>query len=282
MTPMDKHAVELLGQALDVAAFADSFLDKSLRKRMEETRRGSVEEYCALLARDAREGEEFLAALHINYSEFFRNSLTFATLEHIVLPALIQRKRNAKHKEIRIWSTACAAGQEAYSLAILLEELLGGAKTDINYRIFATDRSETQLDAARRGQYAATAVGNLNLRRLRQWFTTHGETYTVKPELRKNIDFSVFDLLSGQLSSPRASIFGDFDLVFCANLLFYYKPPYQKTILDKADNTLARDGVLVVGETERSILINHGNLEVYPQSAIYNRKQNERASDDEN
>ena len=94
----------------------------------------------------------------------------------------------------------------------------------------------------------------------------------IKPELSRNIDFSVFDLLSGQLSSPRASIFGDFDLVLCANLLFYYKPDRQRTMLEKAGNALAHNGFLVAGDAERGILINHGYHEVYPRSAIFKRK----------
>ena len=114
MMAKDKHAVELIGQSLDVAAFADSFLLQSLRKRMEETRLGSEEEYCALLAGDAEERGRFSEALHIGYSEFFRDSLTFAVLERIVLPALLQKKRCAKHKEIRIWSTAPAPAARSH------------------------------------------------------------------------------------------------------------------------------------------------------------------------
>jgi len=109
------------------------------------------------------------------------------------------------------------------------------------------------------------------MKRVKQWFTKHADTYTIKPELKENIDFSVFDLFSEQLSAPPASIFGDFDLVVCANLLFYYKPEYQKVIVLKTGSSLANNGYLVVGETERDILQKHNYHEVFPQSAIFQK-----------
>ena len=174
-----------------------------------------------------------------------------------------------RRKELRIWSAASAGGQEAYSLAILLEELKNSDSEKFNYRIFATDQDETQVNEARKGEYPAAALNNLSLKRANQWFIKHGETYTVKPGLKENMEFSVFDLFSENLSSPPGSIFGDFDLVFCANLLFYYKDKYRKTILDKAGNCMADGGFLVVGEAEREILINYGYREVFPQSGVF-------------
>ena len=85
----------------------------------------------------------------------------------------------------------------------------------------------------------------------------------------KDIDFSVFDLFSEQLSSPPASIFGDFNLVICANLLFYYKHEFRKIILEKVGSCLAKGGYLVTGETERDILLRYNYHEIFPQSAIF-------------
>jgi chemotaxis protein methyltransferase CheR len=90
--------------------------------------------------------------------------------------------------------------------------------------------------------------------------------------LKNNIDFSVFDLLSGQFSCPPASIFGEFDIVVCANMLFYYKNKYRQAILEKTGNCMANAGYLVTGETERQILIDHNYSEAFPQSAIFRKK----------
>jgi len=259
----------LKSQGFDISKYDEIFMEKLLRKRIAETCCGTEDDYYSLLQQNEDEGARFLDSLLISYSEFFRNPLTFAVLERVILPAIMLKKANTKRKEIRIWSSACAAGQETYSLAMLLKEFRNGEGAGINFRIFATDYCEAELDLARKGQYSAKALNNVNLRRVNQWFTKQGNTYTVKHEMKENIDYSVFDLLSEEFSAPPSSIFGDFDLVVCANMLFYYKPEYRKKILEKLTHALAGGGFLITGETEREILLHNNFEEVYPQSAIF-------------
>jgi chemotaxis protein methyltransferase CheR len=268
---INKHIADFLMRSygIDVSKYEDSFLNKSLQKRMAETYYSSAEEYFAFLEQSTRERTTFIDSLHISYSEFFRNPLTFAVLERIILPSIVLKNKNAKRKEIRIWSSACAGGQEAYSLAILLEELRNGETSKFTYRIFATDQCESQVNEAMKGHYDAAALKNMSLKRAGEWFTRQGDIYSIKPELKENIDFSVFDLFNEELSSPPASIIGDFDLVFCANLLFYYKNKYRRIILDKSVNSLTNGGYLISGETERDIVMKCNFPEVFPQSAIF-------------
>src|SRR5450631_3198349 len=271
MIEMNKHVADLLlgSNGIDVSKYDDSFLGKSLLKRMRETHYASIEEYCAFLEQSNEERTNLADSLHINYSEFFRNPLTFAVLERIILPAIVLKNKNAKRKEIRIWSSACAGGQEAYSLAILLEELRNGDSAKFTYRIFASDQCESQVNEAQKGQYSAGALKNMSLKRAEEWFIRRGDLYTIKPEMKVHMDFSLFDLFNEELSCPPASIFGDFDLVLCANLLFYYKNEYQKIVLGKMGNSLTNGGYLVTGETERDILKKRSYHEVFPQSAIF-------------
>ncbi|NVN93920.1 MAG: protein-glutamate O-methyltransferase CheR [Bacteroidetes bacterium] len=254
---------------VDVSKFDESFLYKSLQKRIAEINCYSTEEYYSILEKNTKEGSQFIDSLHISYSEFFRNPLTFSVLEKIILPSIIHRKENNKRKEIRIWSAACAIGQEAYSIAMLLEEIKGTDNEKFCYRIFATDQSEEQVNKAYKGEYTANLMNNINLKRLKRWFTKEGKIYTVNSELKENIDFSVFDLFNEHLSSPPVSIFGGFDMIFCANLLFYYKPEHRKVIIQKISNSLTDKSFLVTGEAERDIFINNKFNEVYPQSAIF-------------
>jgi len=258
-------------KGVDVSRFDESFLLKSIQKRMDETRCDTMESYSALLDQYSPESDEFLNSLQISYSEFFRNPLTFSVLEKIVLPSLAQRKWRSKRKEIRIWSAACAGGQETYSLSILLNEIKSTKDDQIDFRIFATDVSEQQVINASKGQYSAMSLNQLTVRRLKEWFQKKGDTYFVKSQIKENIDFSVFDLLSTEHSCPPASIFGDFDIVFCANLLFYFKPEYRSKILDKISHCLADGGILITGETEREILMKNNYQEIYPQSAIFRK-----------
>jgi chemotaxis protein methyltransferase CheR len=254
---------------VDISRFDAGFLNRSIEKRMTETRCGSVREYCVFLEHNENEGKLLFDSLHIHHSEYFRNALTFSVLERIVLPELILQRKGNRRNEMRVWSAGCAAGEEPYSLAILLEELATGCSEKIGYRIFATDLSEPRIAEAQKGVYASRALHNLTLGRTIRWFTKHGETYTVVPALKERMDFSVFDLLSERLANPPGSIFGDFDLVMCANLLFYYAEEFRKVILDKIVNSLARRGLLVTGEAERELFMSYGFSEIVSQSAIF-------------
>jgi chemotaxis protein methyltransferase CheR len=254
---------------IDISRYDESFLEKSLHKRMAEAGHDSIVDYSSFLKDTAEEGKRFADSLHISYSGFFRNPLTFAVLERLVLPRLVLRLKDSKRKELRIWSTACAAGQEAYSLAILLEELRNGNAESFDYRIFATDHCEQQINEAREGRYFPASLSNVSLKRVGEWFSQQGGTYILDRKLQEKVDFSVFDLFNEQLSCPPASIFGDFDVVVCANLLFYYKKKFQKSILAKTVHALAEDGLLITGEAERDIVLNSNHHEVFPHSGIF-------------
>ncbi len=256
---------------IDISMYDLSFLNKSLQKRLTHLQYNSTEDYCQLIEKDQDEGNEFLESLHISYSEYFRNSLTFAVLEQILLPDLVMQRKRNKHNELRFWSAACAGGQEAYSLAILLEEIRLGKAEDFSYRIFATDQSEIQVNTAKTAHFPSYSLNNMNLRRVQRWFVSKRDTYTVIPELQEKVMFSVFDLFDPEFNFPAESIFGDFDLVFCANLLFYYKNEYRDIILKKVSASIRKGGYLVAGEAERDIILKHDFSEIFPHSAIFKK-----------
>jgi chemotaxis methyl-accepting protein methylase len=161
--------------SVDISKFDETFLEKIIRKRITETLCNSEETYCALLEQNEKEATVLFDSLFISYSEFFRNSLTFSVLEKIILPTLIAKKTKTKRKEIRIWSAACATGQETYSLAMLLKEYQNGDDEKINFRIFATDYCESEVNDAKKGEYNIEALNNLCLKRINQWFTKKGD-----------------------------------------------------------------------------------------------------------
>ena len=253
----------------DILKYSESFINNSIQKRMRETNCASNNKYLSLLETNVEEAEALLDSFQISYSEFFRNSLTFAVLEHIVVPSLIAKKLQGKRNELRIWSAACAAGQEAYSMAILLEELMERNNHSFTYRIFATDQNESQIYLGSRGEFEKDSLRNLSLLRTNKWFINTGNICSVKSVIKEKIDFSRFDLCDSQLSSPAASIYGEFDIVFCANLLFYYNNDVRKTILNKIRSPLTKEGYVVTGETERDIMVSQGFSEVFPKSAIF-------------
>lgn len=269
-----KNITELISNTngIDVSRFDESFMQRILNTRISETGSKSFSNYFSVLSNNKKEREIFIDKLHINYSEFFRNPLTFACLERNVIPALARKMENGKRKEVRVWSTACAEGQETYSLAMLFEEYGSSEKEKLSYRIFATDSCETNLEFAKNAVYRDSDIECLMMRRINSWFVKQGKTYTIKSELKINIDFSVFDLIDKKLSCPEASIFGDFDIVFCANLLFYYKPEFRERILTKISKCINSGGYVITGETEREILLNNNFHEVFPNSAIFQKR----------
>ncbi len=274
MKDLRKPLTEIIldSQGVDVSIYEETFLDKSIQKRINETSCDSEESYYSFVEKNLHEGEKLLSSLQISYSEFFRNPLTFSVLERIIMPSLIKNLTNCRRKEIRIWSAACAAGQETYSLAMLLNDFKNSDGEKIKFRIFATDQSVVQVNEAKEGLYSENAVTNLNMKRLNQWFVKTGDSYQVKDELKENIEFSVFDLFDENYSCPPSSIFGDFDLVLCANLLFYYKPQFRGRIIEKTTRCLTPGGYLITGETERETIMNYNFMEVFPQSAIFRKK----------
>ena len=257
---------------VDISAYDEAFLRNIVDSRKIELAIVTNKEYLNYLGSCEEEAIVFRSRLTNSYSEFFRNPLTFAYLEQIILPQLIEKKRIRKENQIRIWSAACASGQEAYSMAILCDELIESKKSDINYLIFATDIDTEEVSKAKKGIYNAATLGKVTLKRIQTYFTPTGNDFIIAPQPRNQIDFSVFDLLSDQGSSPPASIYGNFDLVFCSNLLFYYEAESRMRILEKIGNSLAKDGYLITGETEREIIKGNNYREVFVNSAIFQKK----------
>lgn len=234
----------------DISIFDESFLEKSLERRRVITGIKKVSEYRSFLEKSTLEADVFYNSLNITYSEFFRNPITFALLEQLILPELINQKPDGS--EIRVWSAGCSSGQEAYSIAMLLAELVAANKRTIRFRIFATDTSQTALALARDGVYDQDAIENVKLYQLNQYFFKKGDTYTIVPQLRQSITFSTYDLLDEYSANPPESIYGDFDIVFCSNLLFYYRPEIQLSIIQKIYKSISAIGYLVTSEAERA------------------------------
>ncbi len=235
--------------ARDISMYDQSFLIKSLDGRYIENGVNNSADYCRCLEENDAEADLLFSSLHITYSQFFRDPLTFALLEQLILPSLISIKPEGR--EIRIWSAGCSNGQEAYSLAMLLSELIEVSGKEISFRIFATDISQEALDAGIVGSYDHKAVQNVKLKYLHKYFTKQGETYAIIPQLRGCINFSTYDLLDLSTANPPESIYGDFDIVMCSNLLFYYKPYFQQVIIKKIQQAMSTTGYLVTGEAEK-------------------------------
>ena len=241
---------------MDISVYDQTFLIRMLDKRKAEVGIDQTADFSIMLKNNLAENEAFLQSLSIHYTEFFREPLTYAFLEKVVLPGISRAKQG---QELRIWSAGCSYGQEPYSLAMLLDNLCYANKKEIGYRIFATDLSEKALIIASSGKYHQDSVQNLKLNQLNRFFIKQENSYTIIPNLRKHIDFSFYDLLDRATCNPPESIYGDFDIVMCSNLLFYYNQECQKIIINKLLKTLAPGGLLITGEVEKACVENYIN-----------------------
>lgn len=254
----------------DLSGHDPAFLDATLARRVGQSGL-DVLAYATALGDDPAEAGRLWQLLNNSYSVFFRNPLTFALLEQFALPALAQA-RERDGQEMRIWSAGCAAGQEAYSLAMLLEDLAATRVHGPRFRIFATDHCTANLAQARRGVYDQAAMQNVRLRHLHAFFTRLGDHYEVIPTVRARVDFSAHNLLDPHAPRPQASIFGEFDFIICGNVLLYYRPRVRSLILARLHAALAPHGFLVIDEAERDLATpSDGFRPVTPPSALFQK-----------
>lgn len=256
---------------LDISMYDDKFLNQIIGNRLAVYEIQKPIDYIDTLKNNPEEAETLFKLLNNNYTEFFRNILTFAHLEQWILPNLMEKKQG---NELRIWSAGCSTGQEAYSLAILLENINVKKKEKTRYRIIATDINESALKEANIGIYNESDILKIRVKELKEYFIKSGDKYKINEDLKKNITFTKYDLLDNMTSYPQESIFGSFDLVICSNLLFYYNINNQEQILGKLVNAMDEDGFLITGETEKQIVsrFNHLYLSV-PPSPIFKKRR---------
>jgi len=183
-----------------------------------------------------------IEAMTTNETFFFRDSGPFTAFTDVMLPELLVRR--AKERRIRIWSAACSSGQEAYSLAMLLDDWaarLAGWTVDI----VATDLSSEVVERARAGLFSQFEVQRgLPIRQLLKHFTQEGDRWRISAALRARVQFRTLNLLRD------FSALGRFDIVFCRNVLIYFEEATKADILARIARQMAPDGYLVLGSAE--------------------------------
>ncbi|MDX3810282.1 CheR family methyltransferase [Bosea thiooxidans] len=237
-----------------------------LARRVKALGMGSVAEYCAFLKTPQAAGElpELINAVTTNHTAFFRERHHFDHLRRDVMPRLMQ-ERAGRRGRIRIWSSACSSGEEAYSIAASCREVIG-SRSDIDFRILATDIDTDILARAEAGIYPAELFERLPpdvkpLMRLEAG-TGRGEA-RVAAELRRMIAFKQLNLIQAWPMK------GPFDVIFCRNVFIYFDTQTKASILDRFVALLSPGGFLYLGHSE-SLPQPHANLRLIGRT-IYER-----------
>lgn len=189
--------------------------------------------------------QDVVDSLMVGETYFFRRPSTFEDLRLDILPTLIQRRSSVRR--LRIWSAACSSGQEAYSLAMTLEQFFPEIYANWDLQIVASDISLKALDKARAGTYSDWETSRGLSTALRdRYFTQHDAYWTASNTLKKRIQFIQSNLISSIESVPH----WPFDLVLMRNVLIYFHPETKREILGKLRPMIADDGLLLLGESE--------------------------------
>lgn len=217
---------------------------RRLERRLHATGSKTYLDYMEFLNTHPEEYQKLADDLTIKVSGFFRSHYTFQRVTNLVLPELISGKGNQPEPSLWFWSSACAQGEEPYSVAILLAEFLGNCLPDFNILVYATDIDRRALGKARAGIYSPKDVEGLPSAILASYFTLHDQGYVLRENIKQMVSFSYFDLTSG------ISPFINVDCIFCCNVLIYLQEPLQERVLNMLYNSLATPGYLVLGEVE--------------------------------
>jgi chemotaxis methyl-accepting protein methylase len=237
-------------ERFDFSGYHQSFIEQCLAKRLAATGCSDNWGYLAFLINNPDETRKLADAFTVSFSRFFRNTATFDYIADIVLPALLAEKEKCGDAPLRIWSAGCARGEEPYSVAILLHELLEQAPYRSGLNIFATDIDTEVLDIAREGRYSRDSVGDVKHGLVKKYFYEEDDLVTLNTEIRKMVDFSIDDITDKNHYAPPDSVFGAFDMVLCRNLLIYFENDYRQLIFEKIHRSLNRYGFMILGKTE--------------------------------
>ena len=202
-----------------------------------------VDAYVERVRTDPRERSRTIDALTINETSWFRDNAPYQAFTNVILPQLITARAFRRH--LRIWSAACSSGQEAYSLAMLLDEHLPAGWTA---EILATDISQGMVERVQAGRYSQVEMNRgLPAPMLVKHFTREGRDWVISPKLRAMVRTRQLNLCA-----PYVGI-STFDLVLVRNVLIYFDIEVKRDVLRRMHRHVAPDGYLMLGSTETSL-----------------------------
>jgi chemotaxis protein methyltransferase CheR len=192
--------------------------------------------------------KEIVDGITTSETLFFRDNGPFELLKHKIIPEVIDKRTAMTPKGsptiIRIWSAACSTGQEVFSIAIVIRELLG-QNHNYNIKLIGTDISDAAIKQASYGVYNKFEIERgLPRERLQRYFSSSGENWKIKDEIRSMATFRKFNLMD-----PFVGL-GKFDIIFCRNVAIYFKLADRMAVFNKIADSLESDGYLIIGSTE--------------------------------
>jgi len=215
-----------------------SILESRLKERLREKKLDSLRDYYQVITKDKEEFKTFLDSVTTNLTRFFRNQAHFDAIEKFVVPELIKVK--AGEKKLRFWSAGCSTGEEPYTIAMLLKEILPSPWT---FEVVASDISLKSLMVGKEGFYPEARVQGIPENYLAKYFEKKAGGYQITDDLRKTVRFDYHNLKND-------SGLRNLDVVFCRNVLIYFDEPAQKAAVERFWEATTAKGFLFIGHSE--------------------------------
>ncbi len=247
------------------------YFESRFLRRMKELNISSFISYHNFLKTNPNRRDEFnklISELTINETSFFRNKPQFTALQNIVVPEIIKAREESVLKRMRIWSAGCSSGEEAYTIAMLLDELSAGPLKGWNLQVEGTDIDDAVLNKAKEGLYKKYAVKNMPDYYKQRYIKETGDNYYIDESLKK---ISTFKKLN--LNDDMAMVFQKgFDVIFCRNVLIYFNIESKKRVIQKFFNSLTLGGYLFIGFSESLFQISDRfKLIHFPGGMVYQK-----------
>jgi two-component system, chemotaxis family, CheB/CheR fusion protein len=228
-------------RSFDFRSYKRGTLLRRIERRMQDRGSRTIRDYAALLDRDPSEYDALISSMLIKVTSFFRDPEVWDALSAKVLPRMLSEKRSGE--EIRAWCAGCATGEEAFSLAITLAEVLGPSFHTQDVKVFGTDVDEKAIAYARKAHYTKEQVKSIPQRLRNEYFLEEDEGYTVRKEIRRNVVFGVNNLVN---DAPISRL----DVLLCRNVFIYLDSALQKRALARFHYALRRGGILILAKSE--------------------------------
>ncbi len=217
-----------------------SILDSRLKELLREKKLGVVEDYYKLITTNKEEMKIMLDSVTTNLTRFFRNLPHFEAFKFYVVPHILENKRKTGDKVVRIWSAGCSTGEEPYTIAMILKEILPAPYT---FKVTASDISLKSLMTGQLGFYQESKVTGVPDDYLRKYFTKSDKGYQVNKSLMDMIHFDYHNLKND-------SGVDNYDVIFCRNVLIYFDEPAQKAVIDRFWDSMTSKSFLFIGHSE--------------------------------
>ncbi len=249
------------------------FLESRLQRRINYLGLKTFEEYFDLLRFNPNGNSEkkyFYEAITINETFFFRNQPQMDALASQILPELIASKQAAGKNKIRIWSAASSSGEEAYSIAMIFQDLIKPRYPNFELEVVGTDINSAVVETAQHGVYRDYSIRNTPPYYLKKYFKQNAPgVYEVSPEIKKMASFKIMNLFDDSMMRTMFS----FDVIFCANVLIYFDQASKTKVVANLYNSLNKGGYLFIGYSETLHGISKAfKLISYPSTVGYKKE----------